>query len=130
MTEFEDYAQGLKDIELEIQRKGIVLDIDWKDAAQVRALAREALERLPSQVDRVAGSPENHRLMAKVELFGLAGLMLRVMEESAGLGIERHGGEIWKTFARALWAEKQRRQTLVDAPPARLEPVAMTHPGE
>ena len=38
-------------------------------------------------------------------LFGLANLMLRTMEESAGVGIESHGGPVWKAFGRALWAE-------------------------
>jgi hypothetical protein len=110
MAEFEDYVQGTKDIELEIQRKGIALGIDWHDQWQVRALAKEALDHLAADVKLAARSPTDHSLMAKVELFGLVGLMLRAMEETAGLGFESHGGKIWKTFARALWAEKQLRE--------------------
>jgi hypothetical protein len=47
--------------------------------------------------------------MAKVELFGLAALMLKTMTESATRGFETHGGTAWKSFARALWAEKALR---------------------
>ena len=36
-------------LEKEIERRGVILGIDWNDAAQVRALAEEALshDRLP-----------------------------------------------------------------------------------
>ena len=40
---------------------------------------------------------------------GLAGIMLKTMEESAEHCIESHGGEAWKAFARALWAEERLR---------------------
>jgi hypothetical protein len=36
--------------------------------------------------------------------------MLRTMEESALRGFETHGGPAWKSLARALWAEKMRRE--------------------
>jgi hypothetical protein len=36
--------------------------------------------------------------------------MLRTMEESAGIGIESHGGVAWKAFAKALWAEVASRK--------------------
>jgi hypothetical protein len=32
------------------------------------------------------------------------------MEESASIGMESHGGDAWKALAKALWAEKERRQ--------------------
>lgn len=111
MTEFEDYAQGARDIELEIRRKGIALKIDWHDPEQVQALAHEALDHLGEDLRHLEQSPTDFTLRAKVELFGLAALMLREMEESASLGAECHGGEVWKIFAKALWAEKQLRQS-------------------
>ena len=43
MTGFENYAASTKEIELQIERKGVVLGIDWNNEAQVRKLAREAL---------------------------------------------------------------------------------------
>lgn len=105
MAGFENFAQDTQDIELEIERKGIALGIDWKDERQVRALAREALEHLAQEVKLAATPPLDYALLAKVELFGLAGLMLHTMQESASTGFECHGGEAWKSFARALWAE-------------------------
>ncbi|MBL8397299.1 MAG: hypothetical protein JNL84_04010 [Candidatus Accumulibacter sp.] len=111
MAGFENYHQGTQDIELEIERKGIALGIDWQDEVQVRALAREALDYSADQPQFSTVAPLDHRLMARVELFGLAGLMLRTMEESAGMGVESHGGEVWKAFARALWAEAEMRKT-------------------
>jgi excinuclease ABC subunit A len=47
---------------------------------------------------------------ARLELFGLAQLMLTVMRESADENIDTHGGPAWKAFARALWSEHDRRK--------------------
>jgi len=47
----------------------------------------------------------DYRLRAKAELFGLAALMLRIMEKSADDGVLTHGGPAWKSFGRALWEE-------------------------
>ncbi|HQO29093.1 MAG TPA: hypothetical protein PKY22_06165 [Accumulibacter sp.] len=110
MSGFEDYRSDAQEIELAIERKGIALSIDWQDDGQVRALAREALDYSADQTRFSAVEPLDHRLMAKVELFGLAGLMLRTMEESADVGFESHGGVAWKAFARALWAEAESRK--------------------
>lgn len=105
MAGFENYAENAREIELEIERKGIVLGIDWTDDAQVRALAKEAINHAAENIKRAASSPVDYQLMAKIDLFGLAALMLRNMEESAGEGFESHGGLVWKAFAKALWAE-------------------------
>jgi hypothetical protein len=109
MSGFEDYARDTREIELEIERRGIALGIDWQDEVQVRALAREALEHSADDARLAATSPVDYRLLAKVDLFGLAGIMLKTMEESAREGIESHGGEAWKAFAKALWAEARLR---------------------
>jgi hypothetical protein len=53
----------------------------------------------------------DYKLLAKVDLFGLAGIMLKTMEESASTGIMSHGGGAWKAFAKALWAEKEFRSS-------------------
>lgn len=110
MAGFENYGADTGEIEREIERKGVVLGVDWADEAQVRALAREALDHLQEDVRIVASGTVDRKLLAKVDLFGLAGMMLKTMEESASIGIESHGGEAWKAFARALWAEKDLRQ--------------------
>lgn len=111
MAGFEHYAADTQEIELEIQRRGIVLGIDWNDEMQVRALAREALSHAPQKSGIPTSAPVDYRLMAKLDLFGLAGLMLKTMEESATVGIESHGGPAWKAFAKALWTETNLKKT-------------------
>lgn len=106
MSGFENFATEAAAIELELQRKGIVLGIDWEDAAQMRALARAALDCKPAETDCGTDDPLE---LARLELFGLAQLMLNVMRESAGENIHTHGGPVWKSFARALWAEHETR---------------------
>lgn len=109
MPEFEDYAAEARQIEQEIIRKGVILGIDWDNAAAVRGLARQALARhdetLPLGVS--LSSPEG---MAKMELFGLAQVALKVMKQSTDDNRFTHGGPAWKSFAQALWAEYQSRQ--------------------
>ena len=110
MAGFENYAQDTHDIELEIERKGVALGIDWTNEDAVRALAREALD-FAGAAEKDKELDANHldyARLAKLELFGLAGLMLRTMQESASAaGFESHGGDAWKAFARALWAERR-----------------------
>ena len=111
MAGFENYVEEAKEIELEIERKGIVLGIDWTDDFQVRALAKEALDQSAAEIKLAASSPIDHKLMAKVDLFGLAAIMLKTMEECAGVGFECHGGPAWKAFGKALWAEVEQRKS-------------------
>ncbi|HQR04422.1 MAG: hypothetical protein JSR19_08210 [Proteobacteria bacterium] len=106
MPAFENYSNEAANLETEIVRKAVILGIDWNDEAQVRKLARQALSCNSDQtikLDCAPGSPEG---MAKLELFALAQLMMKVMEEAAGEGIEVHGGPVWKLLARALWAAR------------------------
>ncbi len=109
MSGFENYSRQALQIEHELKRKGVVLGIDWDDAEQVRKLAREAIEcRLdPEHPECTSRDPQTR---ARVELFGLAQLMLTVMKESAEQDIDTHGGAAWKAFARALWAEHDLRR--------------------
>ena len=109
MAGFENYGQNTAEIESQLVRKGFAIGLDWSNEADVRALAHEALNHLAEDTKRLASAPMDHKLMARVDLFGLAGLMLKTMEESAGNGVESHGGPAWKAFAKALWAEAQDR---------------------
>lgn len=104
MPGFEHYAEEARRIEQEIVRQGIVLGIDWQDAVAVRTLAREALACHPADGEQVSlgDAPERR---AKLALFGLAQLMLKVMTESAAENLTTHGGDVWKALGRALWAE-------------------------
>lgn len=112
-----NYIQGSDDIALEIERKGIILGIDWDNEAQVRALANEALNHLKDDTRLSLTNPMDFQARAKVALFGLAGLMLKTMQQSADEGLVTHGSPIWKTFAKALWSESKE----LPAPP-RLQP--------
>jgi hypothetical protein len=106
MAEFEDYATEAAQLEIEIARKGAIIGIDWNNSAQVHKLARQALASHGEtiQLDVPMASPEG---IAKIELFGLAQLMLKVMQRSAEDNLLTHGGPVWKTFARALWDEAE-----------------------
>jgi hypothetical protein len=104
---FENFSRQAEQIELEIERKGIALGIDWYDPAVVAALAREALDFRHGALARGLDASQQH---TRAELFGLAHLMLQVMEESAREKIHTHGGPIWKIFGRALWQAWQARQ--------------------
>ena len=103
MPGFENYAQEARDVEREIARLGIALGIDWDDVVAVRLLAREALACRAS--GDAAALERCDRI--KVDLFGLAQLMLKIMQESAQERMHTHGGAVWKAFARALWAEAE-----------------------
>ena len=106
MPSFENYSREAQEIEREIIRKGLVLGVDWEDEAQVRTLAREALacKELGNSADC---RPNDTKSLARIELFGLAQLMLTVMRQSADEGMLTHGGPAWKALARALWQEEE-----------------------
>lgn len=104
MPGFENYAREANEIEREIVRKGLVLGLDWNDDMAVRQLAREAL-RCHDLATNPDCQPADARAAAKLELFGLAQLMMMVMRQSADEGMHTHGGPAWKALARALWHE-------------------------
>lgn len=106
MVELLNFAEEARQIELEIERLGVALGIDWHNDVQVRSLARDALHHKGGShgptARRAVHSPKE---LAKEKLFGLAGLMLRTMKDSADHGIHTHGGPAWKAFGRALYIE-------------------------
>lgn len=109
MAEFEDYAHEAAQLEAEIARKGVIIGIDWDNAAQVHKLARQSLAASGDtiQLDVPMTSPEG---IAKIELFGLAQAMLKLMQRGPEESMLTHGGPVWKSFAAALWAEHQARK--------------------
>jgi hypothetical protein len=94
-----------REIELEIERMGVVLDIDWSDETQVRELAKEALEHAQETLAAYEHDHSDYRLKTKITLFALANLMLDIMAKSADKGIHTHGGVAWKAFSKALMKE-------------------------
>jgi hypothetical protein len=109
MSGFENYSREALQIEHEIETKGVILGIDWDDAVQVRELARQALDCKLGAIDCDPDEPLDR---ARLELFGLAQLMLTIMKESANEDMHTHGGAAWKAFAHALWAEHDLRRGL------------------
>lgn len=106
MSGFENYGREARQIEHEIETKGVILGIDWTDEMQVRQLARQAYDCKLGSIDCDPDDPADR---ARLELFGLAQLMLTVMKESADQNSLTHGGAAWKAFATALWAEHEAR---------------------
>ena len=104
MSGFEHFARDALQLEREILKRGILLELDWADRPRLRQLAREALEGGAAHTRALLADP-NPRLRARGELFALGVLMLRVMEESADTGVHTHGGPAWKAFGRALIEE-------------------------
>lgn len=103
MSGFEPYGDDVARIEQEIIRKGVALNINWDDSVEVDLLAQEALVHAKDLAQRAAQNPGDRLQLARVELFGLAALMLKTMEETAHEGFLTHGGPVWKAFGRALW---------------------------
>lgn len=105
MSLFENYVKEAQQIELEIERKGIVLGIDWNDESQVRTIARKALDKTAANDNGTAFQHLRWNDRAMLELFALSQLMLTIMSESAQEGIQTHGGAAWKALGHALWIE-------------------------
>jgi hypothetical protein len=98
-------SQGAAEIETRIERLGIALGINWDDEVQVQALAWEALYHSREALAQLSQHHDDYQQKAKVELFGLAALMMQIMKDSADENIHTHGGAAWKSFSRALMHE-------------------------
>ncbi|QEL66553.1 hypothetical protein OTERR_30770 [Oryzomicrobium terrae] len=103
------YGQDADAISHEITRRLIALGADWADPAQMRALAEEMLSPTTLHKIREQAGGGDHLAQAKLDLFGLSGIMLKSMEHSAEQGILAHGNDAWKAFAKALWQVKDGR---------------------
>lgn len=104
---FENRTREALEISTAIERKLIALGIDKGDTLAMADLAREALNPAKLNEERVKAETGDRAALTRFELFGLAELMLKVMEESA---VEEHfkvsGNAYWKAFARALYAQQ------------------------
>lgn len=98
-------SKRARELEVQIERMGIALEIDWENEVQVQAIAKEAVEHAREVMAEYAHNHGDYHLKAKVELFGLAALMMELMRESAGRGIHTHGGSAWKALSKALMKE-------------------------
>jgi hypothetical protein len=112
MSEFDlsYYDDEAAELALEIERKLVILGIDWADMSAMRELAKEVLG-VNNDGRQIGSSPEFSRDQTCEELFGLIGLMNKLMGEAASKGVEVHGNEAWKAVAKALWLEKETRES-------------------
>ena len=96
------YKTEVEKLAIEIQRKMVILGIDWMSESAMRDLATRVLATGHDS----GRESDRHRATAWAELRGLIGLMNTVMAESADRNFEVHGSECWKAIAKALWAAK------------------------
>lgn len=102
MSQTENHWAEVRHIETELQRKMIALGLDWHDEAAMTLLAAECKAFSPAEANAAFVSKDRARI-TKAEIFALASLMLRAMEDAAMEGREVHGGEAWKAFSRHLY---------------------------
>lgn len=107
MVGFEDQQKQATMIAKELEWKLPLLGVDWRNEAELRGLAREALHH-ERKAGHPAFDPANPAYHTRLEVFGLIGLMLKAMEEGASEGVHVHGSDVWKALARAIWAERDR----------------------
>ncbi len=103
VSDVEEYStKKAKEIEVEIERMGVVLGVDWENDSQVLALATESLQRIREDCQEFELHHDDYQLKARMILFALANMMMELMANSAWKGVDTHGGPAWKAFSRAL----------------------------
>lgn len=102
MAEVLEDAPQAHDIERELERSGIALRIDWNNDAQVRNLAREAMDYIEGQ--KRHGAPPKRQPQGLIRLFELVALMLHSPAEHHG-----QRSPAWRALVRALWIESNLR---------------------
>jgi len=102
MSQTENHWDEIVQIETELMRHMIALNIDWHDESAMIQLATECKNFGP--VDAHAVYAENDRQqITKAELFGLVSIMIRTMESAALDQRDVHGGEVWKALGKHLY---------------------------
>jgi hypothetical protein len=102
MSQTENHWDEIVQIETELMRHMIALNIDWHDEAAMTQLATECKNFGP--VDATAAYTEKDRKeITKAELFGLVSIMIRTMESAALDQRDVHGGEVWKALGKHLY---------------------------
>ncbi len=102
MSQIENHWGEVTQIENEMKRHLMALGIDWHDDAAMKKLATECKAFGPTQANAAYAS-HDREAKAKAELFALASLMLRTMENAAGENRDVHAGEVWKAFGKHLY---------------------------
>jgi hypothetical protein len=108
-----------RELELEIERKCLILNLDFNDDVAVHAFAHDVLSNLDRYGKAAADGDMQARI--KIELYGMAVLMHKSNAANFGAGYmtqldalsERESA--WVMIARAIWNELERRSTMNDA---------------
>ena len=107
MSGFGHYARTALELEREIFKRGLMIGLDWRDPATMRALAHEALT-CTSDCRLGLLHHQDAKERGRGELFALSEMMLDTMRQSAQIGVHTQGGPAWKAFGRALYEESER----------------------
>ena len=99
-----NFATEAAHLEAAILLKSRILGIDWANATQVRALAKQTIASHSDTVtlDHSPISPEG---MAKMELLRLTRLMQRMLHDNPRRDVLAFGGPVWKALTQALIEE-------------------------
>ncbi|GAA5166212.1 hypothetical protein [Viridibacterium curvum] len=106
MADFENFSQTASNIALEIERKLVILGLDWHNPVTMQQLAQSVLAEDKKSALDLLGIPASAN-QSFFDLQGLISLMLRTMEEGADSGQWIHGSDAWKALAKALWDQHE-----------------------
>ncbi|MBA3024129.1 MAG: hypothetical protein KJ572_10245 [Gammaproteobacteria bacterium] len=108
-----------RELELEIKRKCLILNLDFNDDVAMHGFAHDVLSHLDRYGKAAADGDMQARI--KIELYGMAVLMHKSNAANFGAGYmtqldalsERESA--WVRIARAIWSELERRSTMNEA---------------
>ncbi|MDD2699696.1 MAG: hypothetical protein PHH36_00530 [Sideroxydans sp.] len=107
------------ELELEIERKCIILDLDFSDAVAAHSFAQDVLSHLDSYSKAAANG--NMQARIKIELYGMAVLMHKSHVANFGpaymtqLDALSERESAWVNIARAIWNELETRNSMTEA---------------
>lgn len=104
MSQIEHHHDEVSNIETEMMRHMIALGLDWHNEVAMINLAAECKAFGPVQAQAAYASHDQTQ-KTKAELFALASLMLKTMENAAGHDRFVHAGEVWKAFGKHLYTD-------------------------
>jgi hypothetical protein len=104
LSQIENHYDEVSNIETELRRHMIALGLDWQNEVSMMQLAVEC-KAFKSSHAQAAFASHDRVQKTKAEIFALASLMLRTMENAAGENREVHAGEVWKSFGKHLYED-------------------------
>lgn len=107
-----------RELELEIERKCLLLQLNCNNGTAVQSFAHDVLSNLDGYGKAAANGDMQARI--KIELYGMAVLMHKTNVATFGPGymsqlesLSAHQGA-WVNIARAIWDELERRNVMSD----------------